>query len=56
VPLSVKEVQEHLGHSSITVTFDRYGHLFPENLDRLADGLEETYRRSRRSGDGLETV
>jgi hypothetical protein len=28
-----------MGHSSITVTFDRYGHLFPENLDRLAEGL-----------------
>jgi hypothetical protein len=55
-----KEVQEHLGYSSITVTFDHYGHLFPENLDRLADGLEETFRRSetvwRRSEGNAEVI
>lgn len=27
--LSAKQVQERLGHSSITVTYDTYGHLFP---------------------------
>ncbi len=27
--LPAKAVQERLGHSSITVTFDTYGHLFP---------------------------
>ncbi|GLQ05873.1 hypothetical protein GCM10007924_10940 [Sneathiella chinensis] len=26
-----KEVQVEMGHSSIQVTFDVYGHLFPEN-------------------------
>jgi integrase len=25
-----KYIQEHLGHSSITVTMDRCGHLYPE--------------------------
>jgi hypothetical protein len=35
-----KAIQSHLGHSSITVTLDRYGHLFPADLDRLADRLE----------------
>jgi hypothetical protein len=26
------------------VTLDRYGHLFPEELQRLADRLQEAYR------------
>jgi len=39
-----KAVQSHLGHSSITVTLSTYGHLFPDGMERLAAGLEETYR------------
>ena len=35
-----KAIQAHLGHSSITVTLDRYGHLFPDALDELAVGLD----------------
>ena len=31
--LPPKVVQERLGHSSITMTFDRYGHLFPRGDD-----------------------
>jgi len=31
--LPVKVVQERLGHSSITLTMDRYGHLFPRGDD-----------------------
>jgi len=31
--LPPKSVQERLGHSSIQVTFDRYGHLFPRSDD-----------------------
>ena len=37
---SPKAIQAHLGHSSIQVTFDRYGHLFPEDLEDLAARLE----------------
>jgi integrase len=32
--LPAKVVQERLGHSSITVTLDTYGHLFPRGDDR----------------------
>jgi integrase len=39
-----KEIQERLGHSTIRLTFDRYGHLFPSLDDRLRDGLEAAYR------------
>jgi integrase len=39
-----KAIQHRLGHSSITVTLDRYGHLFPALDDALTDGLDATYR------------
>jgi integrase len=35
-----KAIQAHLGHSSIQVTMDRYGHLFPDALEHLADRLD----------------
>jgi len=39
-----KAVQVHLGHSSIQVTMDRYGHLFPSAAAELADRLDATHR------------
>ena len=38
-----KEIQARLGHSSITTTLDRYGHLFPSLDDRLRQGLDELF-------------
>ncbi len=43
-----KEIQERLGHSTIRVTFDRYGHLFPSLDERLRDGLETMYREAKK--------
>jgi integrase len=37
---SIKAVQAQLGHKSATVTLDRYGHLWPDELDGLADCLD----------------
>lgn len=37
-------VKERLGHSTITVTADRYGHLFPSLEAALTVKLDETYR------------
>lgn len=42
-PLAIKE---RLGHSSITVTMDRYGHLFPRLEEQVAEGLDEVLRSS----------
>ena len=39
-----KAIQARMGHSSIQVTLDRYGHLFPELDEQIAVGLDETYR------------
>jgi integrase len=38
-----KAVMEHLGHSSITVTMDRYGHLFPSEFEGLAERLDRAH-------------
>jgi integrase len=46
---SPKSIQEHLGHSSITVTLDIYGHLYPEERERIAAGLEATYQKAKAS-------
>ena len=43
---SPKAVQLHLGHSSITVTMDRYTHLFPSDVDTLARRLDDIRARS----------
>lgn len=37
---NVKVVQRMLGHSSAAMTLDRYGHLFADDLDAVADGLD----------------
>ena len=44
-----KEIQERLGHSTITLTFDRYGHLLPSLDERLREGLDEMIRSARSS-------
>jgi hypothetical protein len=41
--VSVKAVPAQLGHASETVTLDRNGHLFPVELQQLAQRLQETY-------------
>jgi integrase len=42
-----KAVQRQLGHSSITVTMDVYGHLYPDDLDRLAESLNARRETAR---------
>ena len=38
--LNAKAVTTLMGHSSIQITFDRYGHLFPGHEDEAAEGLD----------------
>ena len=40
-PMAIKQ---RLGHSSITVTLDQYGHLLPALDEALAQGLDGTFR------------
>lgn len=37
---SVKAVQAQLGHATASITLDTYGHLFPDELDQVAERLE----------------
>jgi integrase len=43
---SIKAVQHHLGHKSASITLDRYGHLFPEELDHLTDRLDRVHAQA----------
>lgn len=40
-----------LGHSSIQVTYDRYGHLFPSDQEALADKMNDVYLGAVGSGN-----
>jgi hypothetical protein len=37
---SIKAVQKQLGHATAGITLDTYGHLFPDELDAVAERLE----------------
>jgi integrase len=39
---SVKAVQAQVGHATASITLDTYGHLFPSEMEALADRLEQT--------------
>jgi integrase len=49
-----KAIQVHLGHSSIQVTMDRYGHLFPDALEHLADRLDAARTQARTDPERIE--
>jgi len=40
---NVKVLQTLLGHKTATLTLDRYGHLFPDDLGRIADAFDAAY-------------
>ncbi len=40
---------KRLGHSSITVTYNTYGHLFPALEEALTESLDRSYRASKAS-------
>jgi integrase len=42
-----KVIQSRLGHSSIRVTLDTYGHLLPRLDEEVADGLEATHHAAQ---------
>lgn len=42
-----EHIKRHLGHSSITVTMDRYGHLYPSEAEAIAARLDGTLRAAR---------
>jgi ketosteroid isomerase-like protein len=45
----MEEVKDYLGHSSIRVTSDRYGHLFPAARVAIADALDARFRTATKA-------
>ena len=52
---SAKYVCDQMGHSSIQVTFDTYGHLFPNSRETAAKKLQQAMftGRKKRTGSSL---
>jgi integrase len=50
---NVKVVQKLLGHKTAVLTLDRYGHLFPDDLDAVADAFDVA---AQSTADALRTV
>jgi integrase len=46
---NVKVVQTLLGHKTAVLTLDRYGHLYPDDLDAVATAFDS-------AADALRTV
>jgi integrase len=43
-----KAIQSRMGHSSINVTLDRYGHLFPELDEAIAEAFDQSLQEAAR--------
>jgi integrase len=55
--MDAKQVQLRAGHSSIKVTYDIYGHLFPGYSDTATEGLERFIAEQRRqAASGAEVI
>jgi integrase len=48
-----KEVAARAGHTSVSFTLDRYGHLYPEADTALRDRLDSLYVAGERAGPGM---
>lgn len=46
---NIKVIQKLLGHKSAVLTLDKYGHLFPDDLDSVADAFDS-------AADDLRTI
>jgi hypothetical protein len=50
--VNAKALQTFMGHASITITLDRYGHLFPGAEDEAAALLDAFLDRSLKASPG----
>ena len=44
---NVKTLQRQLGHKTATMTLDQYGHLFDDDLDDVADKMDDIIAADR---------
>jgi hypothetical protein len=53
---TAKYVCDQMGHSSIQVTFDTYGHLFPQSRREAAARLQAAMRRGKDKANSSGSV
>ena len=53
--VNAKALSTYMGHTSITITLDRYGHLMPGNEDEAA-ALLDAYLARANTATGLAQV
>jgi len=51
--VNAKALSTYMGHASVTITFDRYGHLMPGNEAEAARLLDTYLRQATRRAKGL---
>lgn len=49
-----KMLQAILGHASITTTLDLYGHLYPGDMDKYADRLDNAATEAEQEADAAK--
>jgi integrase len=50
--VNAKALSSYMGHSSVTITYDRYGHLMPGNENEAAQLLDAYLERAAVAGGG----
>jgi hypothetical protein len=53
---TAKYVCDQMGHSSIQITFDTYGHLFPQSRREAAAKLQAAMTRGKNKANGSDFV
>ena len=48
--VNAKALSTYMGHSSVTITYDRYGHLMPGNVDEAVARLDAFLKRTEPRG------
>ena len=46
--VNAKSLSTYMGHASVTITYDRYGHLMPGNVDEAVALLDAYLARNKR--------
>jgi integrase len=54
--VNAKALATYMGHASVTITFDRYGHLMPGSEDEAANLLDAYLSRAREAGELIPVV
>jgi integrase len=54
--INAKALSTYLGHSSITITFDLYGHLMPGYMDEAAGMLDAYLARADSASASLQLI